>query len=216
MMHRRSVGHRRPSRMTIGRSAAAALAAALLGLSLAGCVQVPQGSPNAGSDGDSTAYSTEFRTARAAATSEFELKVLEDDDISSAEYEEAMDLFFECLESRGLEVTPKRTDSGLYTFDLTGSWDDTEVNAATTECAAGTSDVIEPLYSAITQNPAKRDIYELTAECLVAVGFVEAPFTGDDFMREFDTPEFATKVMDDPSGARCMQNPSSHNPGATP
>jgi hypothetical protein len=185
-------------------------------VSLAGCTQVPVGSPIPDKEDPSNAYSTEYQAALAAATSDFELKVLEDGEVSGAEYEEAMNLYFECLESRGLTVTPQRLGSGLYAFEVTGLWNEAEVNAAIGECAEGTSEVIEPLYSMVSKNPRNRDVYELTAECLVAVGFVDAPFTAADFKREFDTSEFAIRVMDDASGARCIENPNHHNGGNAP
>jgi hypothetical protein len=206
---RRGIANR-PTR----REPTGAFITVVIALALTGCVGTADTTST--TNGADVAYSAEYRAARAAATSDFENKVLADGNISSSEYDEAMNRFFECLESRSLDVTPKRTDAGLYTFDLTGSWDDAVVRSAMADCAVGTTEIIEPLYSTIVQNPLKRDVHDVTAECLVAVGFVQAPFTGDDFMREFDTAEFATAVMDDPKGSRCMQNPNYHNVGRTP
>lgn len=74
---------------------------------------------------------------------------------------------------------------------------------------------IEGLYADMIQNPEKRNLDDLTAECLIAVGLVDEPFSGRDYERESNTSPFMTRVMDDPEGSKCMQNPSYHTGSGT-
>lgn len=159
-------------------------------------------------------YSAEFAAAKAAATTDFERKVLDDDVITRAEFTEARNLYFRCIRARGLEVTTTPSESGLGGLSVTGSWEQSAVDSALSECLSGTTEVIEPLYVELVTNPDKRDLNDLIAECLVAFGVVQAPFTGADYIEQSQSGEFNLRIMDDPDGARCEQNPNAHNAAA--
>lgn len=191
-----------PSGARVARGLLAAVSAAAM---LAGCTF--EADPPSGA----AAYPTEIESAQIRATSDFEKRVLADGDIDAGEYKEAMDLFYECLRSRDLQVETQVSPAGLQTFSLTGA----DVDASVADCSEGTTRIIEPLYTMLVSNPQNRDVYALMAECLVAVGFVDAPFSRDDFIREFDTREFTERVMDDPKGSACINNPNHHNVSAS-
>lgn len=184
-------------------STAAVVVVALQAGALVGAPVTPAAS--ATPDPVSVAYETWIADAEARATSGFERDVFADGAVTQDEYESAMDRFFGCLGARGLEVMPDRLGNGLITFSITGAG----VDAAVADCAAGTTELIEPLYSEMVQNPANRPgaLDGVIAECLVEAGAVEAPYTAEDYRRDSGSLEFRRDMMEDSSAGDCFIAP---------
>lgn len=176
----------------------------------------PPSTPAAAIETPNPYYAAELATAKGQATTDFERRILDDDVITRAEFLEAKALYYRCLRSYGLVVTPNDPQSDLGGFSVGGTWDESVVNTVLAECPAGTIDVIEPLYASMVKNPQKRDLNDLLAECLVAVGVVEPPFTGKDYARGSQGSEFNLRVMDDPDGAKCEETLNYHSMAGAP
>lgn len=155
-------------------------------------------------------HSAAFEAALREATTDFERAILEDGVITAEEYLEAKNRQIECIRGFGLSAELEDVGAGMYQIQVSGSGDADLVDAAMDDCAKGTVLVIEPLYVSTLTNPEDRDLYELLAECLVAVGFVEEPFTAADYLREQEVPGYIGRIMDDPEASKCQVNPSYH------
>jgi hypothetical protein len=156
----------------------------------------------------SLAYADEFEAARAAATSEFEQEILLDGRITRSEMDAAKSAYVGCIRAAGLTARVINTDDGLWNYEVTGSWNEEFVQTTVVECGIGTIDVIEGLYTGMIQNPQKKDVDELTAECLVARGLVTPPFAGGDYARSALSGQFNRRMMDEADGARCLSDPT--------
>lgn len=148
------------------------IAVALVGV-LAGCSTGDAGSVD-------SPYAEMFAQARELATSQFERDVLADDQITRAEYEEALQRYVSCIEDQGARVT-LQDQAGYYVYAIGG--DVAAYDEAAAECALGTNALIEGLYVDILSNPENKNMDEVIAQCFVDAGLVEAPFTSDDFTR---------------------------------
>lgn len=152
-------------------------------------------------------YRSDFEAARERATSEFERRVLADDVITSDEYDEAVGLYVQCVREAGLTIRTRDAGGGLRGYEIGGSWDDELADRVAGDCSVGTIGVVEGLYGQIVQNPQKADWDDLVAACLVAAGFVDAPYTGELFARDNTEPVFVERMMDDPRAAACVTAP---------
>ncbi|CAN7166393.1 hypothetical protein LJR045_000248 [Microbacterium sp. LjRoot45] len=152
-------------------------------------------------------YWSDFEVARDRATSAFEVRVLGDNVITADEYEEAVALYVECVRGAGLAVTVSADRAGIRSYAIGGSWDTDLVNRIAGDCSTGTISIIEDLYARLVQNPDKADWVDLVARCLVAVGFVEAPYSGTQYAADDADPDFVRRMMDDPDAAQCVATP---------
>lgn len=151
-----------------------------------------------GADEASSPYNADISQAREAATSEFERTVLDDGEISDAEFDEARGLLAECIVARGYlfqveegggysvgSDDPRPTDP-----DAAAAYDEA-IDDAHTECGVGSTDVIEPLYLAMNENPSNVDLNEVWASCLVDQGFRDAGYGVEDLVEEMDAEAIA-------------------------
>lgn len=122
-----------------------------------------------------SAWAAEFELARAAATSDFERQVLADDEITRAEYEEAVQLYVECAHDAGVDISPVEQD-GAYIYAVDGLIDDA-TDLVLDDCAVGTTMQIEGLYSSIATNPDNEDWWGLFLRCMKDSGLVEEDAT---------------------------------------
>lgn len=149
-------------------------------------------------DDASSPYNADISQARDAATSEFERTVLDDGEISDAEFEEARGLLAECIAARGYLFEPE--EDGGYSVgsdeprpadpDAAAAYDEA-IDSAHTECGAGSTDVIEPLYLAMNENPSNVDLNDVWASCLVDEGFRDAGYGVEDLVEEMDAEAIA-------------------------
>jgi len=141
------------------------------------------------------AWKAEFDRALARDDlSDFQRTVLEDYDVSDAEYDEARQGFSGCMTDAGFDV--KLNPDGGYTVeDPSITWDsnDDERGDATArfetvhdQCSAQFLDQLSVLYIAITGNPEKRDMDEMIVECLVRNNVVAEGFTKEEYRAASD------------------------------
>jgi len=163
-------------------------------------------------------YGENFRQALVLASSEFERAALEDLDISRSEYEEAMNLFVQCVAASGVEVT-LRDQTGYYVYETVG--DGSDFDSAADVCRIGTNGLIEPLYVDKLRNPENLDPQEATLGCLKRSGVVPSEFSVDDMQSLWDSqgkaqasgnplPANIATIVESPSFNECLSNASMH------
>ncbi|MDO5495336.1 MAG: hypothetical protein Q4G64_06455 [bacterium] len=153
-------------------------------------------------------WAAAFEAARAEATSDFERQVLEDNEVTRAEYEEGVALYLECLRDRGFQASATEVN-GSYSYMIEGGGED--VDTASHECAIGTTWVIAPLYGAISGNPDNTDPNQQSAECFVRNGLAEPGFDGaamEEWIREGSGVTPSGHEMGDPEVTDCLVNPT--------
>lgn len=155
-------------------------------------------------------YAAEFEHARSVATSQFEKDVLADDEITSTEFQEAVDRFIACAADRGIEVTTIPSGRILsFSVDATPEELDRYDGSVEPECAAGTRNVLEPLYYMTLLNPEKVPLEQLYAECFLDLGLVEPPFTADQFTQmsgNLNDP-LVVQMFTSDDARGCLQDP---------
>lgn len=181
-------------------------ALALASLAVTGCTTPPT-TPTPGGE-VAPLYEAEFDLAMEQATTGLERRILADYVITREEYLEIKNVAIGCIRSHGLTAELQDMESGVFQMAVGGSWDEDLVHETMQACETPGFSAIEALYVDLVTNPGRRDLDDLAAGCLVAVGFVDEPFTGRDYARESHSPGFTSRAMDDPEGAKCVQNPS--------
>lgn len=159
------------------RSGMLALFGLCVSLCLAGCAESVVADPTAPS-GERVA------AAYQQASSDFELDVLEDGEITSEEYDDAMDRFVECMDEAGVTVSLNDV-GGYYTYQVSDSGG---FEAHQSTCREGTVALIEPIYVDSVINPDALEPSDAIAACLVRHGVVPEGFTGDDFDEVANAP----------------------------
>lgn len=158
-------------------------------------------------------YAAEILAASEVATSEFERSVLGDGEITRAEYEESVQRLVACGADRGVTISPvAQGELFSYSYPLTETSD-----AVMTECSAGTTMVIESIYSSIVRNPAKGDYEALVASCLARSGLAPEGYDKSQYLADRSAVE-KDGVMtsdfpfdaEDPRLAECEGDPDSH------
>lgn len=153
-------------------------------------------------------YRDRIIAAQEAATSNLEVDVLADGEISRSEYEAAMQEFVTCMEEHGVSVALV-DQAGYYVYDIT---DDVGWDEHSPGCREGTILLIEPLYVDMYTNPSAVAPDQALADCLVRHGVVPDTFTEDD----------ATAIYSQEGGIESASDPSSEwheydlDPGTNP
>lgn len=147
-------------------------------------------------------YSDRIKEAQAEASTDFERQVLEDGDLTRAEYEEAVNRYVECMEAQSVQISPVE-QSGYFIFSTSTA--SSLYDASDDQCRPGTIGLIEALYVDMTMNPENRPFGEVVRECLVARGAVESGFSADDLKAEESRGGPVTETED---YAECMANPA--------
>ena len=152
---------------------------------------------------DDDPYRIRYEEALRAATSDFEKAVLEDGEITRAEYEEAVERYVSCMADAGIEVG-LHEQGGYYTYSSAAA---PGFDATHDGCAEGTTLLIAGLYIAQLTNPGAEDYDELIVVCLVRAGVVEADYTAEQFAADATDQTFP---FDDSSADfhGCMANPT--------
>lgn len=178
--------------------------AGLLSLALVGCSSNDVADP----------YKGDLLDAQRRATSEFEKSVLDDLQITRAEYEEAIQRYVSCVKDRNLDISVVE-QHGYYTYRVTGVARDSDGGTAVAdtvlqECRIGSIDLIESIYVTKLQNPLKIDIESVTADCIKRERLVTGDYSGEDYLRDAKN-NFAGSGFDpdDPRLTKCLANPSS-------
>ncbi|MFF2389362.1 hypothetical protein [Agromyces sp. NPDC058104] len=153
-------------------------------------------------------WAAQIRDAKASAASDFERDVLNDDVISRAEYEEAMDRFVQCMNDSGLP-TSKGVAGDFYNVSTSYPNGADTSGAVESECGQGTNGLIEVLYVSMTQNPENRPYNEVLAECFQRTGITKDGATRSDLDAAFEEDRLNEVVDVEAQGfTDCMSNPS--------
>lgn len=121
------------------------------------------------------------------------------------EYQEAVDRYVKCLQDTGLSASAQLQEGGMYQYAITYPTGTTEASPAETDCAEGTTLLIEPLYGAIQTNPENGDFPQLIVDCLIRNEIVEAGYSKADLFDELEAnPVFREE---DQVAAKCLATP---------
>lgn len=145
---------------------------------------------------------------RSNATSDFERSVLEDGEITRAEYTEATQRYVDCMTDQGLSAS-REDHYGVFTYridNLTPAQD-----KIATDCSLGTTFIIEGLYTGILQNPQQGDPREPFVRCFIASGLVDEDYTAEDYSSDTSSKRAHFPFdTEDPRYLECMYNPQTH------
>ncbi|QIM18290.1 hypothetical protein G7066_05815 [Leucobacter coleopterorum] len=126
-------------------------------------------------------WATNFSAAYAAAESDFERSVLEDEKITDQELAETLDRFTTCLEAYGHYDIKIKEDSS-FTFQSPENAESKETEKQVTQCSAESGEQhISSLHAFIRINPDNLDVDTIMAACLVKKGAVDPSYSAADF-----------------------------------
>lgn len=162
-------------------------AGSLIVAPLAGCTE----SQVSRTDDAEAAWVADTEVAKAKATSEFEREVFADDQITPAEYDEAVRLYVECV-NRTIPpefgaVTARKNEFGMYGYDSPPMPEAQQVSwnrayeQAHEKCRVGTTALIEPLFVDKIMNPLRLSPDEQIVECLKRKDLVPDSYTVENF-----------------------------------
>lgn len=168
-------------------------------------------------------YAAEFAKARDEVTAEVSRAILEDDVITSAEYDQVKDESVQCMRDQGLAAS--RTEGGgVKVEDVGSTWDtpqdQLDAERARSEAIMGECEekvdlaVLEALYWAVADNPENTDLMQAVADCLVRGGHRDEGYDKADYIEEMSSYGTSMNVADDGSttetpGALAGQAPPS-------
>lgn len=190
---------------------------------LAGCTP--------GTDQDANPYAAEFAQARNEATTEAARKILEDDVITAAEYEQVQEASVQCMRDQGLVVTIE--EEGGLTFELVGLNADSpqeeidamnaQIEEVRQECSKKFDLSALGLYWDVVQNPEKEDMLQAIAACMVRGGHRDKGYDKEAYSEELARYSITLKTAADgsdfevegdlsgqplpPEMAACQENP---------
>ena len=188
----------------------ACLALVIAGMCFGGCSPEPQEPAT-----KSNAYTREFAQALEHARSDFVKEVLADDEISVAEFDEALNSMVDCLQTAGIDAIIEESDSGVGQV----IWPtDHEDMAAVRKCEQEWDGGIIQLYRLVWENPNNVPIEDIQAACLVQEGMVPKGFTGEELAQLHSLASEEIYHSEDGSEAtiKPVVNPTPTLPGGTP
>lgn len=170
---------------------------------LASCLTVVVLASCATAAPDDDPYQIRYEEALRAATSDFERAVLEDGEITRAEYEEAVERYVSCMADAGVEVG-LHEQGGYYTYSAAAA---SGFDATHDRCAEGTTLLVAGLYVDQLTNPGAEDYDELIVACLIRAGLVDPDYTAEQLTADATDQ---TLPLDDSSAGfhGCMANPT--------
>lgn len=174
--------------------------AIVVGLAVGGCAnrETDQADP----------FAADVAQARSRASSDLQRAILEDGQVSRAEYEEAVDAYVDCLNSRGVPAAKTLNSGGYYDYATQGQGD---ISSTMFSCATGTVADIDYLYTERLRNPQHLPEAVIMAACLVRKGEAPTGYSADDYSAD-EAASFANAPFDaDKSEAfsLCSVNPNS-------
>ncbi len=124
-------------------------------------------------------YAAQFAENYVAAGPDFVRKVLEDGQITDAEYAEMTQRFSDCLADDGIDFGGFAPDGG---YETSLAPNDGDTHAKITSCSKSVGeDRIGSLYTFIRTNPDSLDYAVIIPQCLVDAGVVPAGYGPEDF-----------------------------------
>lgn len=126
-------------------------------------------------------YASEFESARASTDDPTLLKILQDDEITDAEYAQVQQLEVDCDAEYGLKAWPHENGDGGMTIQDTTNLPQEQFDKITQGCTSSFTRIIDPLYWGVRQNPDHRDPAAVILECLKKFHVVDGSMTVDQF-----------------------------------
>ncbi|MGL5828516.1 MAG: hypothetical protein ACRC0L_02980 [Angustibacter sp.] len=150
-------------------------------------------------------YHQDILLAAKKVPTEFQRKLLEDGEITRAEYEQAVDRTIKCVAEKGFRLGKISDPGGYYTFGMEAS---DAGDKAYSECGRQYSSKVEFYYMESRRNPDRRDFNELTAECLRRKKAAPANYTGAQFAADLEKAMKGSKFLPEtPQWQACLSNP---------
>ncbi|WP_157413962.1 hypothetical protein [Agromyces allii] len=149
---------------------------------------------------DDPGWQDNFAALREAATTDLELQILEDGQITDEERVAQEDAFVSCTAAAGFTVT-EFTSEGGYTID--GPFSD-DGPPALTACE-GPFNRISGTYWQVKRNPAGEDEIQLMLACLIRAGVIDHDFTAADYMAGLGESPLS---ISSPEFSRCNAEPT--------
>lgn len=148
------------------------------------------------------------------ALTDFERDVLEraseSGEITEADYDEAFTRYQHCVTDLGYEETWTKLPNGVYrvTPPVLDSQEAVDTYATqATECAEGTTKLVEALYNQQQTNPdLLSDQRAVAVQCLVEAGAVDGSYTVDDFDEDVANPPEASFDVSEPEANACLSS----------
>ena len=140
----------------------------------AGCSASPSDAP----------WRERIEFAQTHATSDFERAALEDGMISDGEFIEGFERFSRCMGDHGYDVqrTTYKGEHAGFSVPQTDVSDNVVLG-----CQAGTTVLIEPLYTGMRSDPDNGDNWTLFLTCAKQKGLVAEEYSREDLIRDSDT-----------------------------
>ncbi|RXR25719.1 hypothetical protein EQW78_11950 [Oerskovia turbata] len=175
----------------------------MLALVAVAVMAVPGCAP--GPEEEENPYAAEFASARNAATTDTGRKILEDDVITAAEYQEVEEASVQCMRDQGLGVTIE--DGGGVTIGKEGWTMDTpqaesdaisaQVDAVRAECWAKFDMGVLHLYWELRRNPENVDFNQAIAGCMVRGGHRDEGYDKEAYTEELARYSITLKAAAD-------------------
>lgn len=163
-MFERELPGRRP--LVVGTFALVAL--------LAGC--------SASQEGRGNPFRADFDQAMAKA-SDFQRSILEDYEITDAEYADARNEFKKCLEDAGFDVALHEQGTRMEGID---DGQEEAADTALARCMNESLVEVEPLYLEVLENPQNEDRMVLMTDCLKRSGLLAEEVSVNDYTTDPD------------------------------
>jgi hypothetical protein len=146
-------------------------------VSLAGCSSGPPAGDQPTAAGPDDPYGDIFEREIGLTTSDFQKRILEDHEVTEAEYNEAEAAFVDCLSDIGVEVVIVKNDNGSSQLSYTGG--DSQ-NPGVQECSDKWYGAVDSLYQSVLTNPNNVQWMDAMAACFVRLGLVPEGFSASD------------------------------------
>jgi hypothetical protein len=141
---------------------------------LAGCATSQEGLGNP--------FRADFDQAMAKA-SDYQRSILEDYEITDAEYADARDEFKRCLEDAGFDVTLHEQGTRMEGIE---EGQEEAADAALVRCMDESLVEVEPLYLEVLENPQNEDRMVLMTDCLKRSGLLAEDVSTNDYATDPD------------------------------
>ncbi len=130
-------------------------------------------------------FGPDFEAAISESGSDFVKGVLQDHQITPAEFNESQDRFIGCLEDAGFSPVREPAIAGFTSFTTVVLPSDEAESDAARACESQWVGSIASLYSLMNQNPTNENFMDLVAACLVDTGAVPNGLKGSDIDEYF-------------------------------
>ena len=190
------------------RAVGGVVAAFVAVASLAGCSASDTPEKTANSLRITGPWASDFQVAYANAKSDYERSVLEDGDVTAAEYEQSKSHVRSCLGDAGYTINWDER-GGFELGSTSGKYPDDffeRSDPVLQQCEAKWAGSILYLFEQMRRNPQKQDEAALQVACLKSVALVDATYTNEQWRRDNEKGFFPFDDRSD-DATRCEVDP---------